>query len=188
MELMAILLVVALVAVLISIFLWSAYTSLLKAHAQIDEDWDEVKAQLKTRADLIPHLIEAVKKHTTHEKNIFESVTQACAETVSAQTPKSAAQAENQMQIALKSMFAVAEGYPHLQANQTFLTLQAQLVDAENKIQTARRSYNGGIGDFNAKIQGFPGSMFAKRVGLSQRQVFDVQQLSEVSEPPRIQF
>jgi LemA protein len=127
--------IVVVIVAIIGIYLWATYNSLVTLNVRVDEAWSDITVQLKRRADLIPNLIETVKGYAAHEKGVFESVTQARAETLSAQGPAEASTAENHMQTALKSIFAVAEAYPQLQASQNFLRLQADLVDTEDKIQ-----------------------------------------------------
>ena len=145
--------------------------------------------QLKRRADLIPNLIEAVKGYAAHEKRVFENVTQARAETLSARRrPAEAGVAENHMQAALKSIFAVAEAYPQLQASQNFLQLQGELVDTEDKIQASRRFYNGGVRELNTKIKVFPNTLFVRGLGFNEREFFEVAEPAAIAEPPRVQF
>jgi LemA protein len=119
---------------------------------------------------------------------VFQKVTEARAATLSAQGPAEAGKAENQMQSALKSIFAVAEAYPQLQANQNYLQLQGELVDTEDKIQASRRFFNGGVREFNTKIQVFPNNLIAKNLGFSQREFFEVADSAAIAEPPRVQF
>jgi len=176
------------VVLLLGIYVWATYNSLVTLRVRVDEAWSDITVQLKRRADLIPNIVEAVKGYASHEKSVFDSVTQARAETISAQTPAEAAQAEGHMQQALKSIFAVAEAYPQLQASQNFLQLQSELVDTENKIQASRRFYNGGVREFNTKLQIFPNNLFAKMFGFTAREFFEVENLAAISEPPRIQF
>jgi LemA protein len=180
--------IVVLIVVIIGIYLWATYNSLVTLNVRVDEAWSDITVQLKRRADLIPNLIESVKGYAAHERGVFEAVTAARAATVNATTPAAASAAENQMQGALKSIFAVAEAYPQLQASQNFLQLQAELVDTEDKIQAARRFYNGGVRDFNTKIKVFPNNAFAKRLGFAARDFFDVPDAAAVAEPPRVQF
>jgi len=144
--------------------------------------------QLKRRADLIPNLIETVKGYASHEKGVFEAVTKARAATLSAGDPSHAAEAENMMQSALKSIFAVAEAYPQLQASQNFLQLQGELVDTEDKIQASRRFYNGGVRELNTKIQLFPNTLFAKQLGFGSRDFFEVEDPSAIANAPRVKF
>ncbi len=185
--LIPLLIVVALV-VIIGLYLWGTYNSLVRLNIRVDEAWSDITVQLKRRADLIPNLIETVKGYAAHEKGVFESVTKARAETLSAQGPVDAAVAEGHMQSALKSIFAVAEAYPQLQASQNFLQLQAELVDTEDKVQAARRFYNGGVRELNTKIQVFPNNIFAKSLGFTKRDFFEVENIAAISEPPRVQF
>ncbi|MFC6354958.1 LemA family protein [Luethyella okanaganae] len=181
-------LIVVVLVVIVGIYLWATYNSLVTLNVRVDEAWSDITVQLKRRADLIPNLIESVKGYAAHEKGVFESVTQARAETLSAQSPAEASVAENHMQQALKSIFAVAEAYPQLQASQNFLQLQAELVDTEDKIQASRRFYNGGVRELNTKIKVFPNNVFARRLGFSEREFFEVADSAAIAEPPRVQF
>lgn len=185
-----ILLIVILVVLLliVGIYLWATYNSLVTLNVRVDEAWSDITVQLKRRADLIPNLIESVKGYASHERGVFEAVTKARAETLAAQGPADAAVAEGHMQAALKSIFAVAEAYPQLQASQNFLQLQGELVDTEDKIQAARRFYNGGVREFNTKIKVFPNNMWAKNLGFGERAFFDVADAASLQEPPRVQF
>lgn len=185
--LIPVLIVVALV-VIIGIYLWATYNSLVTLKVRVDEAWSDITVQMKRRADLIPNLIETVKGYAAHEKAVFENVTKARAETLSAQGPADAAAAENHMQTALKSIFAVAEAYPQLQASQNYLQLQAELVDTEDKIQASRRFYNGGVRELNTKIQVFPNNLIARNLGFTQRDFFEVSDSAAIAEPPRVQF
>lgn len=181
-------LIVVGVLVLLIGYVWITYNSLVTLRVRVDEAWSDITVQLKRRADLIPSLIETVKGYAAHEKGVFEAVTAARAETISAQGPAEASTAENHMQSALKSIFAVAEAYPQLQASQNFLQLQSELVDTENKIQASRRFYNGGVREYNTKIQVFPNTIFVRGMGFKEREFFEVEDIAAISEPPRIQF
>ena len=185
--LIPLIIVIVLVAI-VGIYLWATYNALVTLKVRVDEAWSDITVQLKRRADLIPNLIEAVKGYAAHERGVFEAVTKARAETLSAQDPASAAEAENHMQTALKSIFAVAEAYPHLQASQNFLQLQGELVDTENKVQASRRFFNGGVRELNTKIQVFPNNFFAKNLGFAEREFFEVADSAAIAEPPRVQF
>ena len=123
-----------------------------------------------------------------HEKAVFENVTRARAETLTAGSPAEAGVAEGHMQQALKSLFAVAEAYPQLQASQNFLQLQQSIVDTEDKIQASRRFYNGGVRELNTKIKVFPNNLFARNLGFHEREFFEVAGGAAIAEPPRIQF
>jgi LemA protein len=180
--------VIVVLLVIIGIIIWATYNSLVTLNVRVDEAWSDITVQLKRRADLIPNLVDSVKGYAAHESGVFEAVTQARAATVNATTPAQASAAENQMQGALKSIFAVAEAYPQLQANQNFLQLQAELVDTEDKIQASRRFYNGGVRELNTKIKIFPNNVFAKRLGFTARDFFEVADSASIAEPPRVQF
>ncbi|MDQ1582546.1 MAG: LemA protein [Mycobacterium sp.] len=181
-------LIIVVILAIIGIYLWATYNSLVTLNVRVDEAWSDITVQLKRRADLIPNLIETVKGYAAHERGVFESVTKARAETLSAQGPAEASVAENHMQAALKSIFAVAEAYPQLQASQNFLRLQSDLVDTEDKIQAARRFYNGGVRELNTKIKVFPNNAFARRLGFAEREFFEVADITALAEPPRVQF
>jgi LemA protein len=157
---------------------------------RVDEAWSDITVQLKRRYDLIPNLVNTVKGYASHEKTVFENVTEARAQALNAQTVKEAAKADNQFQAALKSLFAVAENYPDLKANQGFQQLQAELVDTEDKIQAARRFYNGAARDLNVKIQTFPTNIFAGLMGFKVRDFFDVSasEAAAVNEPVKVDF
>lgn len=181
-------LVIVALVVIAGIYLWATYNSLVTLRVRVEEAWSDITVQLKRRADLIPSLVETVKGYASHEQGVFEAVTKARAETISAQSPTEASLAENHMQTALKSIFAVAEAYPQLQASQNFLQLQAELVDTENKVQAARRFYNGGVRELNTKIQVFPNNLLAGPFGFTKRDFFEVDDAAAIAEPPRIQF
>ncbi len=188
MELMIVIGVIVLLVVIAGIYLWATYNSLVSLNVRVDEAWSDITVQLKRRADLLPNLIEAVKGYAAHEKSVFESVTRARAETLSASGPADASRAENHMQSALRSIFAVAEAYPQLQASQNFLQLQGELVDTEDKIQAARRFYNGGVRELNTKIKQFPNTLFVRSLGFTERDFFEVSDAAAIAEPPRVQF
>jgi len=181
--------ILAIVAV-VAIFLWMTYNGLVKLKIRVDEAWSDITVQLKRRADLIPNLINTVKGYATHEKSVFEEVTKARTEVMNAKTPKDAAKADNMLEDALKSIFAVAEAYPDLKASQNFSELQAELVDTEDKIQAARRFYNGGVRDLNTKIQLFPNNMFAGMLGFKEREFYDVDESERdtVEKPVEVKF
>lgn len=182
------LIVVVALAIIIGIYLWATYNSLVTLKVRVDEAWSDITVQLKRRADLIPNLIETVKGYASHERGVFEAVTKARAESLSAQGPAEASVAENHLQEALKSIFAVAEAYPQLQASQNFLQLQGELVDTENKVQAARRFFNGGVRELNTKIKVFPNNAWAKKLGFSEMDFFEVADAAAIAEPPRVQF
>lgn len=165
---------VGIIAVLI-VWLIGLYNALVKLKNRTDEAFSDIDVQLKRRHDLIPNLIETVKGYASHEKDLFEKVTQARAAAVNAQGVDQKAQSENMLTDALKSVFAVAENYPDLKASQNFLKLQDELSDTENKIQAARRFYNGNVRDFNTKIQQFPTNFLAGMLGFSDYEFFQAE-------------
>ena len=181
-------LIVVGVLLLVGIYLWSTYNSLVQLNVRVDEAWSGITVQLKRRADLIPNLIQTVRGYAAHEKEVFEGVTRARAETLAASGPAEAGVAEGHLQQALRSLFAVAEAYPQLQASQNYLQLQHSLVDTEDKIQAARRFYNGGVRELNTKIKVFPNNLFARGLGFTEREFFEVSDDGAISEPPRVQF
>lgn len=166
------------------------YNGLVRAGIRVDEAWSDITVQLKRRYDLIPNLVNTVKGYATHEKGVFEEVTKARANAMNAQGVEATAAAENQFQAALKSLFAVAEAYPDLKANQNFLDLQTQLVDTEDKIQASRRFYNGAARDLNTKIQTVPTNIVASIFGFKKRDFFEVAEAEQaaVNKPVDVQF
>ncbi|OJU87552.1 hypothetical protein BGO17_00975 [Candidatus Saccharibacteria bacterium 49-20] len=162
------------VVVLIGIFLWVTYNSLVTLRVRVEEAWSDINVQLKRRLDLIPNLVETVKGYAKHESGVFEAVTEARANVINANGVKETAAAENQFEGALKSLFAVAEAYPDLKANQNFVELQRELVDTEDKIQGSRRFYNSGVTSLNTKIQTFPANIVAGMFGFKNRDFFEV--------------
>jgi LemA protein len=188
MDILVIFGIVLALAAVVGIYLWVTYNGLVTLNVRVEEAWSDITVQLKRRADLLPNLIETVKGYAAHEKEVFENVTKARAATLSAGDPAAAAGAENMMQSALKSIFAVAEAYPQLQASQNFLQLQGELVDTEDKIQAARRFFNGGVRELNTRIQLFPNTLFAKNLGFTSRDFFEVADSAAIAEAPRVQF
>jgi len=188
MEILIVVGVVVLLAIIVGVYLWTTYNGLVTMNVRVDEAWSDITVQLKRRADLLPNLIETVKGYASHEKGVFEAVTKARAESLSAGTPAEASVAENHVQAALKSVFAVAEAYPQLQASQNYLQLQGELVDTEDKIQASRRFYNGGVRELNTKIKVFPNTLFVRGLGFSERDFFEVSDAAAIAEPPRVQF
>lgn len=188
---MTVLIIVVVVVVLVSIILAGMYNGLVRLNVRASEAWSDITVQLKRRADLIPNLINTVKGYASHEKSVFEDVTKARAATVNANTPEQAAKAEGDFQKTMKSLFAVAEAYPDLKANQNFLDLQAQLTDTEDKIQASRRFYNGVVRDFNTKRKVFPTSVFAGILGFNtDKEFFDVDEAeaATIQNPTEVKF
>lgn len=184
------LIVILVIVVVIAVFLWAMYNSLVRLRVRVNEAWSDITVQLKRRADLIPNLVESVKGYAAHEKQVFEDVTAARANVLTAtqQGPAATAKAENQFEGALKSLFAVSEAYPDLKASQNFQQLQAELVDTEDKIQASRRFYNGGVRDYNTKLQVFPNNVFAGMFGFTKKEFFEVDDMASVEKPVDVKF
>lgn len=166
--------VLAVVAITI-IWLIYIFNGLITLKNRTQEAASDIDVQLKRRHDLIPNLIETVKGYAAHEKGVFEKVTQARSNAINAQGLEAKGKAENMLTDALKSVFAVAENYPDLKASQNFLQLQDELSDTENKIQAARRFYNGNARDFNIKIEVFPNNMIAGSMGFKKFDFFQAE-------------
>lgn len=159
------------------------YNSLVQLNVRSEEAWSGIVVQLKRRLDLIPNLVNTVKGYANHEKSVFEKVTSIRAQTLQATGVKETEQAENQLEHALKNLFAIAENYPDLKANENFKKLQQQLVDTENKIQAARRLYNGAVRDLNIKIRLFPTNIVATMFGFEKREFFEVEDMATIEKP-----
>lgn len=170
---MPLIIVIAVIAV-VALGLVVMYNGLVRANVRTEEAWSDITVQLKRRADLIPNLVETVKGYAKHETQVFENVTKARSAIMNADGVQETAEADNMFTGALKSLFAVAEAYPDLKANQNFSELQAELTDTEDKIQAARRFYNGSVRDLNIKIQTFPTNIFAGMLGFKKREFFEL--------------
>jgi LemA protein len=166
-------LVVIAVVVLLGIFLVAMYNSLVQLRVRSESAWSDIDVQLKRRHDLVPNLVETVKGYATHEKSTFEDIAKFRSMAMQATGPVDKAAAENQLTGALKSLFAVAENYPQLQASQEFTQLQNSLGEIEDAIQNARRYYNAVVRDLNTKIQSFPTNILAGMYGFQQKQFFE---------------
>jgi len=152
------------------------FNRLVRLRNQVDESWSDIDVQLKRRYDLIPNLVETVKGYAAHEKDTFEQVTQARTQAIAATGVDQKAQAEGVLTGALKTLFAVAENYPQLKANENFLDLQKNLTDIENNIQLARRYYNAVVRDYNIAIQSFPSMIFASMFNFQKKDFFGIDQ------------
>ena len=153
---------------------------------RIREAWSQIDVQLKRRIDLIPNVIETVKGYASHEKAVFQKVTEARSALMSAKTPEQAGQANNMLTGALKSLFAVAEAYPELKAQENFSQLQTQLQDTEDKIAYSRQFYNATVRDFNTKVVTFPNSLVAKLLGFKEEAFFEVAEAERAV--PKVSF
>lgn len=166
------LLIVAVVAILLYVIL--AYNGMIKLRNRVKEAWSDIDVQLKRRYNLIPNIVETVKGYAAHEEGVLTKVTEARAQAINATNIKDQSAAENMLSGALKSLFAVAENYPALKANENFLQLQNELVDTEDKIQSARRFYNSVVRDFNTKIQQFPAKVIAQAFKFKEEEYFEI--------------
>ena len=179
--------ILLLIAVLVVIWLIAVYNGLIRLRNQTDEAWSDIDVQLKRRYDLIPNLINTVKGYASHESAVFEQVSQARSAAMGATTPQEKLAADNMLTGTLKTLFAVTEAYPELKANQNFLKLQDELSDTENKIQAARRFYNGNVREFNTKLQVFPTNTIGNMLGFKPRDFFGIENATE-RETPKVQF
>lgn len=170
------------------LYAWTTYNAVIRLRVHVDESWSGVTVQLKRRADLIPNLAEAVKGYAAHEKTLLENLAQARSVMLSARDPAEASVAEGFLQGILKSLSVVAESYPQLKASQNYLQLQDALTDTEDKIQAARRFYNGSVRELNAKIKVFPNNAVAAMFKLDSGTFFDTEDAPSLSVPPRIEF
>jgi LemA protein len=175
------LIILIVVVALLAIWLIGSFNGLVRLRNQATEAFSDIDVQLKRRYDLIPNLVESVKGYMAHEAGVFEKVTEARSAAMQASGPAKP-QAEDQLSGALKSLFAVAENYPQLKANENFLNLQNQLTDTEDKIQAARRFYNGMVRDLNTKIQSFPSNIIAGMFSFTRMEFFG--NLSEEEKQP----
>lgn len=182
--------VIGVVVLLFVVFLWATYNGLVTLRNRVEEAWSDITVQLKRRLDLIPNLVESVKGYATHESDVFTKVTEARANALNAQGVKETAEAENQFEGALKSLFAVSESYPQLRASENFQQLQAELVDTEDKIQASRRFYNGGVRDLNTKIELFPNNLVAGMFGFVKRDFFELDETEQAKaeKPVEVKF
>jgi LemA protein len=177
--------------VIVVLVLWiiMIYNQLVAMRQRVGQAFADVDVQLKLRHDLIPNLVETVKGYAAHERGTLEAVVQARNSAVAAQGPAQQAAAENMLTGALRQMFALAEAYPDLKANQNFQQLQAELSDVENKIAAARRFFNNSVQEYNTGIQQFPAALFAATLGFSQRTFFDVgEERAVVEKAPQVKF
>lgn len=173
--------IILILVIIVVVWLVAIYNGLIRLRNRAQEAWSDIDVQLKRRYDLIPNLVETVKGYAAHEKQVFENVTKARSQAMQA-TGAAKAGAENQLSQTLKSLFAVAENYPQLKANENFMKLQDELTDTEDKIQAARRFYNGMVRDLNTKIQAFPSNLIANTFGFKPMEFFG--DLSDAEKQP----
>jgi len=181
-----------LIGIIIVLVIWAvfAYNHFVSLINNAKEAWADIDVQLKRRYDLIPNLVNTVKGYATHESTAFEKVTQARAAAMGAGNVADKGKAENMLAGALKSVFAIAEAYPDLKANQNFLSLQSELSDTENKIQASRRFYNGNVRDLNIAVETFPNNIVASRFHFAKMELFtlDEAEAAAVKQPVEVKF
>ncbi len=178
-----IILVVLALVVLYFVFVYNSFASL---KVKIKEAWSQIDIQLKRRVDLIPNLVSTVKGYASHEKEVFEKVTEARSALMNAKTPTEAGDADNQLTGALKTLFAVAEAYPELKAQEGFINLQNQLSDTEDKVSYSRQFYNAVVRDFNSKLVVFPSNLIGGMFGFKAEAFFEAK--AEEREAVKVEF
>jgi LemA protein len=176
------------VVVALALFLIVKYNGFIALVTRTKEAWADIDVQLKRRYDLIPNLVSTVKGYATHESTAFEKVSEARSRAMQAGTPSEKGEAENALSGTLKSLFAISEAYPELKANTNFLQLQSELSDTENKIQAARRFYNGNVRDLNMAIGMFPGNIIASMFKFTKMDFFQLEENSAEKEPVAVKF
>ncbi len=179
--------IIAIVAVLILWFIIT-YNGFVTIRNRVEEAWADIEVQLKRRYDLIPNLINTVKGYAAHESSVFEKVTAARSQAMQAGTAADHSKAEGELTGALKSLFAISEAYPDLKANTNFLELQRELSDTENKIQAARRFYNGNVRDYNTKLETAPSNVVGKMFSFTSKEYFDIPDDGVESKPVEVKF
>lgn len=172
---------------ILGVYVLFSYNRLIRMRNQVKEAWSDIEIQLKRRHNLIPNVVETVKGYARHEQTTFDSVTKARADAVSAKSTRDHAAAENTLSATLRTLFAVSENYPDLKANANFLELQRELSDTENKIQAARRFYNGTVRDYNTAIQSVPTNILAHLFTFTEEEFFELDE-QEARTTPKVTF
>ena len=189
---MDLLLIILGVAVLLGAGYVVLYNGLVAAKQKVKEAWSGIDVQLKRRYDLIPNLINTVKGYATHEQDTLNQVTEARTKAMAVPEGHTAeqAQAENYLSSTLKSIFALAESYPDLKANENFLALQTQLTETEDQIASARRIYNNNVTAYNIKVHSFPSNIIAKNHGFAEEEFFEVDPAEQeaIQQTPKVEF
>lgn len=180
---------VLIIVVVVALWIIVAYNRFVTLVNRVKEAWADIDVQLKRRYDLIPNLVETVKGYAAHEAGTLQKVTEMRTRAMGATSPKDKADAENMLSGALKSLFAVAENYPNLKANENFVELQRELSDTENKIQAARRFYNSVVQELNVALESFPSNIIGKTFGFTARDFFQLgADEQEAKEPVKVKF
>ncbi len=182
--------IILIIVIFIGLWFIGAYNSFIKRRNRVQESWSDIEVQLKRRYNLIPNLVETVKGYASHEKGIFENVTQARARALQAESIQEKANAERELTGALKSLFAVAENYPNLRASENFQKLQDELTDTEDKIQAARRFYNGNVRDYNTSLEVFPNNIVASLFNFKKAEFFELEEeeKEQANKAPEVKF
>jgi LemA protein len=178
------------IVVILIVYIIYIYNTLVNLRERVKESSSDIEIQLKRRADLIPNLVETVKGYASHEKEVFEKVTEARSKILRAQTVKEGLEADNMLTSALKTLFAVAENYPELKANQNFLHLQQELVDAEDKIQASRRFYNAVLREYQSYKESFPANVIANFFKFPNFEYYELEyeEREKAQKPPEVKF
>lgn len=187
---MSVLVVLIIVAVAIGLYVMGLYNTLVRMRNSVKEAWSDIEVQLKRRFDLIPNVLSTVKGYAKHESETLQKIIEARnAAFGKPQSMQDIAKAEGELTGALKSLFALSESYPDLKANTNFLELQRELRDTEDKIQAARRFYNGNVLAFNTKIQQFPANMIAGRLNFTEQPLFELGAEEQAArQPVKVEF
>ncbi len=177
--------IIAVVAIFL-IAIIAIYNAFVRLKNQVENAWSQIDVQLKRRTDLIPNLISTVKGYAKHEKEVLENVTKARSALMNAENPKAAAEADNMLTGALKSLFAVSENYPELKANENFMQLQEELVGTENKVAASRQYYNDMVMEYNTKRESFPDNIIAGMFKFTEKDLFEIEEKEK--EVPKVEF
>ncbi len=181
-----ILIIIIILVVFFLLIFFGYYNRIIRLENRIDNSWAQIDVQLKRRADLIPNLMETVKGYMKHEREVLENVTKARSALINAKTPQENMDANNMLTGALKTLFAVAENYPNLKANENFLNLQDELTNTENKIAYARQHFNDSVLVYNNIVETIPGKWFANMMGKKTREMLQIPE--ESREVPKVKF
>jgi LemA protein len=178
--------ILLILVIILGLFFVLMYNDLIKQRNRVENAWAQIEVQLKRRYDLIPNLVETVKGYAKHEKTLFENVTKARAAVMSASSVNETAEASNYLSSTLKSLFAVAENYPELKANQNFMQLQKDLMETENKIAYSRQFYNDTVMKYNISIQTIPKNIIASLMGFQKKELFETPEVER--QAPKVEF
>jgi len=182
------LLIILIIIAIIVIAAVSIYNKFVRLRNTVKSSWSDIDVQCKKRYDLVPNLVETVKGYASHERTVFEKVTEARSMAMKATTPVEMAKAENMIRDTLKSLFAVAEAYPELKANANFMQLQSQLQELENNIEMARRYYNAVVRDYNILIESFPANLIASQFKFEKAELFQLEAPETERKPVKVSF